>query len=158
MSTRSDIIVHRADGSWHRVYCHWDGYIDHNGKILYENYNSQELAEKLVSFGDISSLAESCDKPDGHSYDNKIKGYTVYYGRDRGEDDVEGTIGDSLATVWPEMGTWTEFTYVWDNGCWMVGDPDEGTQTLISLEDALLKKKIIHSKIKMFGGIVLGRH
>lgn len=58
MGTRSDIIVRRTDGSWKRIYCHWDGYLEHNGKILFEHYNSQELAEALVAPGDLSSLGE----------------------------------------------------------------------------------------------------
>ncbi len=47
MGTRSDIIVNRTDGKWARIYCHWDGYIEHKGKILFENYSSQEKAEAL---------------------------------------------------------------------------------------------------------------
>jgi len=85
MGTRSDIIVHRADGKWARVYCHWDGYLSHNGRILFDHYTSQKQAEKLVSHGDMSSLAPRCSKPKGHSFDKPVKGFTVYYGRDRGE-------------------------------------------------------------------------
>lgn len=113
MGTRSDIIVHRADGKWHRVYCHWDGYLSHNGKILFDHYTAQKQVEALVAPGDLSSLAPKCTKPKGHSFDEAVKGYCVYYGRDRGEDDVAGTIGDTLFEVWPEQDAWTEFTYVW---------------------------------------------
>ena len=157
MGTRSDIIVHRADGKWSRVYCHWDGYLKHNGKILFEHYNDQKKAEKLVKPGDMSSLAPKCSKPKGHSYDTRVEGYTVYYGRDRGEKNVDATVGDSLQEVWPEQDTWTEFTYVWDEGNWYVGDPDEGSQTLTLLSDALAGRKSIHPSIKLFG-IPAGRH
>lgn len=141
MGTRSDIIVHRADGKWVRVYCHWDGYLDHNGRILFEHYNSQERAEALVAPGDMSSLAEQCTKPKGHSFDKRVEGYTVYYGRDRGETGTEAKVGKTLHEVWPKQDTWTEFTYVWDDGKWWVGDPDEGTQTLIELGPALRGEK-----------------
>ena len=157
MGTRSDIIVHRADGKWARIYCHWDGYLEHNGKILFEHYTSQKQVEALVKPGDMSSLAPKCTKPRGHSFDKKVEGYCVYYGRDRGEKDVAGTIGDSLAQVWPEQDTWTEFTYVWDDGKWWVGDPDQGTQTLIDLGDALMGKKTIRPAVKAFGGVI-GQH
>ena len=56
MSTRSDIIVQRADGKWHRIYCHSDGYLSHNGQILFDHYNSQAKAESLVQLGDLSLL------------------------------------------------------------------------------------------------------
>lgn len=137
MGTRSDIIVHRADGSWKRIYCHWNGYLSHNGRILHDHYGSQELAEALVAPGDMSSLAPNCSKPEGHSFEKPVDGYCVYYGRDRGETGVDGTVADSLAKVWPEADCWTEFTYVWDQGHWWVANPDEGSQTAISLADAL---------------------
>jgi hypothetical protein len=157
MGTRSDIIVQRTDGKWHRIYCHWDGYLSHNGKLLFENYNSQKKAEALVAKGDMSSLGEKYSKPKGHTFDKPVNGYTVYYGRDRGEKDVGGTIADTLAGCWPEQDTWTEFTYVWVDGKWWVGDPDEGTQTLIELEAALKGEKKLRPLIKSPMG-VLGRH
>ena len=138
MGTRSDIIVHRADGSWKRIYCHWDGYLDHNGKILHDHYSSQERAEALVKEGDMSSLAPRCDKPRGHTFDSPVRGYCIYYGRDRGETEARnGVTGETLSAVWPEEGCWTEFTYVWDDGKWYVANPDEGSQTAIPLADAL---------------------
>lgn len=181
MGTRSDIIVHRTDGKWHRIYCHWDGYLSHNGKILFENYNSQKKAESLVKLGDLSSLGEKIgvkhpfeapDRwlPEGkgvgfmekknpafEEYKAKYEGMCLAYGRDRGEKDVGGTVADTLAGCWPENDTWTEFTYVWDEGKWWVGDPDEGTQTLIELGDALAGKKTLKPAIKAFG-MVLGHH
>ena len=157
MGTRSDIIVHRKDGKWARIYCHWDGYLDHNGQLLFDCYNSQKLAEKLVLEGDMSSLSKKCNKPKGHSYDHKVEGYTVYYGRDRGEEDVAARIFESLAEAWPSKDTWTEFTYVWDDGQWWVGDADEGGQSLIEVKAALKGKKKIHPHIKAFG-MIFGRH
>lgn len=137
VGTRSDIIVHRRDGMWARVYCHWDGYLSHNGAILQEHYSSQDKAEELVSHGDLSSLAPECSKPEGHSYDNRVEGFCVYYGRDRGEKGTEAKVEDSLQKAWPPEDTWTEFTYVWTDGRWWVTDPDEGTQTLMPLSEAL---------------------
>ncbi len=157
MGTRSDIIVHRTDGKWHRIYCHWDGYLDHAGRILFDHYTSQAQAEALVALGDLSSLAESPAKPAGHSFDNRVKGYCVAYGRDRGEKDVAGLIADTLPGCWPEEGTWTEFTYVWTDGRWLVGDPDEGSQALFDLGDVLAGKKMIQPAIKAFG-CVIGKH
>jgi len=158
MGTRSDIIVQRQDGKYARIYCHWDGYIDHNGKILYAHYNSQELAEKLTQLGDLSVLAPRANKPKGHTFDTPKKGYCIAYGRDRGEKDVDATVVDTLAEAWPEQDTWTEFTYVWsrelggkdfENGAWWVGDPDEGSQTLKLLAEVIAGVAVIKTAIKV---------
>jgi hypothetical protein len=173
MGTRSDIIVHRADGSWARIYCHWDGHIDHNGRILFEHYSEQSKAEALVALGDLSSLGPEIG--DKHDFDWQMKYAGRHgkqpdaayerldrmcnaYGRDRGETGVNAKIGDSLAAVWPEEGSWTEFTYAWMDGRWWVGDPDEGSSALIDLGDALAGKKRIHPSIKVPFLGVIGRH
>jgi hypothetical protein len=165
MSTRSDIIVHCTDDKWRRIYCHWDGYLEHNGRILFDSYTDRVQATVLIMPGDLSSLHAKCSKPPrGHTFEKPKKGYCVYYGRDRGETETGPKVGDSLVEVWPPEETWTEFTYVFaDRGDgsgfkWWVGDPDENSQTLRDLGDALLGKTSVRSHIKMFGGIILGKH
>jgi len=177
MGTRSDIIVHRADGKWARIYCHWDGYLSHNGKILFEHYTTQEKVEQLVALGDISSLNEEIgvkhpfDRPSVIDYktgkpsrarktfEKKYGKMCTAYGRDRGETGVDTQVFDSLSAAWPDSETGTEFTYVWDDGIWYVGDPDEGSQSLIPLDDALAGKKKLTPAVKAFGGnFVIGRH
>ncbi len=86
MATRSTIALEFADGTVQMVYCHWDGYLEHNGKILQEHYMDPFKLQKLIDLGAISSLAPSIDKPEGHSFDKSVDGYTVFYARDRGED------------------------------------------------------------------------
>lgn len=134
MATRSNIIVH-TKGTWKKIYCHWDGYISGVGATLFEHYNSQARAEELVK-GDISSLGPRCDKPEGHSWSSAVEGYTVYYGRDRGEEDADAQTGASLQDVWPAADG-SEFVYVWQGG-WFVGNPDNGPQqNLIPLGEAI---------------------
>lgn len=176
MGTRSDIIVQLTDGTWKRIYCHWDGYMEHNGRILFDHYTSQAQAEALVALGDLSVLGEIVgvkhpfDAPDrfkGRNYDKHTAAWTAYnrkfgrmckaYGRDRGETGTDGTTGETLAAVWPETDTWTEFTYVWTEGRWWVADPDEGTQTLVDLGDALMGKKTLRPAVKAFGAVI-GQH
>lgn len=135
MSTRSDIIVKRADGKWARIYVHFDGYPSHHGPILLGHYADQAKADALVALGDLSSLDISTDAPEGHSYDNRTPGHSVAYGRDRGETGTEATVGDTLADVWPDEDTWTEYTYVYDGGVWSYGEPDGGSDNLRPLAD-----------------------
>ena len=162
MGTRSDIIVQRADGTWARSYCHSDGYLSHNGRILQNHYNSQDQADALSALSDLSFLDERIApaSDEQHSYDKPVKGITIAYHRDRGEplDPVEG---DSIHSIWPEEGTWTEFTYVWSRdlgepaGKWYVGDPDESSQTLIPLDRALEDpENAIRSAIKAPWGVI----
>ena len=87
MATTSSISVFNPETNlWHSVYCHWDGYLSHNGKILFEHYSTIDLALKLVSEGDMSILGE---------------GYCIYYGRDRGEKRTEAWIGEEIDVTVP---------------------------------------------------------
>ncbi len=90
MSTRSRIAIKISDSEFKSVYCHNDGYPSWVGKTLLNHYNTKELALALIALGDLSSLHESIEKPEGHSFDHRIEGYTVAYTRDRGETDCEG--------------------------------------------------------------------
>jgi hypothetical protein len=85
MSTRSRIAIKLDDNNIKSVYCRNGGYPSWNGKMLLEHHNSREAAEKIIALGDLSSLHESLEKPEGHSFDTRIEGYTVAYMRDRGE-------------------------------------------------------------------------
>lgn len=62
MSTRSTIEIQRKDGSRQRIYAHWDGYLAHNGHILYHKYDTAEKVEKLIALGNISSLGDTPDE------------------------------------------------------------------------------------------------
>jgi hypothetical protein len=58
MGTRSTIALEFADGTVEQVYCHWDGYLEHNGKILAEHYSDPFKLRDLIDQGGISSLGE----------------------------------------------------------------------------------------------------
>jgi hypothetical protein len=115
MATRSAIGVMHGEVC-KAVYCHWDGYIDHNGVILQEHYNSAK-ANNLVALGDLSSLGTQIgekhpfsphfDEGSKVAYDAaKEAGYCTFYGRDRGETN----------TSWKTFQTYKEFIDYFD-GC-----------------------------------------
>ena len=99
MATRSSIALLNSDASISSVYCHWDGYLEHNGKILVEHYATESAARYLLDHGNISVLARHMTPlhPDEHSFDKPEQDVCVFYRRDRNEDN-EGsdykTIGD----------------------------------------------------------------
>ena len=116
MATHSTIAVQFEDGTIAQSYCHWDGYIANNGRLLAENYNSLEAAKELVSFGSISSLAERAVPSGPHSYSERESGVTVFYGRDRGE-------ADTTADTYVDYHDYIrhcdgDFNYLFRNGRW----------------------------------------
>ena len=56
MGTRSTIALEFADGTVEQVYCHWDGYLEHNGKILQNHYINPFKVKELLALGGFSSL------------------------------------------------------------------------------------------------------
>lgn len=64
MGTRSNIFIENVNGTFTGIYCHWDGYLDYNGVVLYQAYRTPEKLQKLIDLGDISSLgAETIPSP-----------------------------------------------------------------------------------------------
>jgi hypothetical protein len=56
MATRSLIGINLNNGITKIIYCHWDGYPEHNGQLLVNNYNSPSAVFDLLELGDLSSL------------------------------------------------------------------------------------------------------
>lgn len=56
MGTRSRIGIEMPDHSVVSVYCHWDGYVEFNGRILTERYQNRDDVEELIDGGSMSSL------------------------------------------------------------------------------------------------------
>ena len=87
MGTRSTIALEFADGTVGQVYCHWDGYLSHNGKILLENYQDPFKLRDLIDLGDLSSLRKEINPEPfrEHNFDKSQEDVCVFYGRDRGD-------------------------------------------------------------------------
>ena len=62
MATRSLIGINLNDGITKIIYCHWDGYPEHNGQLLVNNYNSPSAVFDLMELGDLSSLDVTLDQ------------------------------------------------------------------------------------------------
>lgn len=118
MSTRSTIIVKLLNGTYKKIYCHWDGYLSNNGRILFHHYNSQELAESLVNLGDLSSLAESANIPEGYTTANeKINGICQPYGESvTNSESLFNSLEDAIIGI--DAGVWCEFLYYWNGEKW----------------------------------------
>ena len=122
MATRSNIAMKTLEGKIVSVYCHWDGYVANNGKILLENYTDADKIEALVALGAISSLGTVIgEKQDFDDRSTQKAEWTLFYTRDRGEslsiqeyDDIPSWIDDM-----------EEYAYLWDGQNWLVNDHGE---------------------------------
>lgn len=146
MGTRSRIGVMHGD-VLKSVYCHWDGYLDHNGRILLEYYDSAK-ANQLVALGDISSLDENIEPPQGvsHSFQVPLKGVTTFYGRDRGETGVEWTVHEDFQSFLEHCDSCgAEYYYIMKDGVWYCGDTYDSSSMsgkLVPLAEALAEQDI----------------
>jgi len=144
MGTRSRIGVMHGDVC-KSVYCHWDGYLEHNGVILQEHYYNSAKANHLVAMGDISSLKRNIDFPDGefHTFDSPMENVTVFYGRDRGEDGTDFATDHTFEAFFERAkDCGADWYYIMKDGVWYVGNTHENDaryyQKLVLLLKALV--------------------
>jgi hypothetical protein len=126
----------------HSIYCHWDGYLSNNGRILMTYYKDLKKIKRLVALGSLSSLEQhvswrTAPKPfvnrhwrqgcDGISSHNKfvekhtmetpVKDVTVAHWRDRGP-----CGGEKWEGCKPNVGTTfqggEEYDYWYHDGTW----------------------------------------
>jgi hypothetical protein len=84
MSTRSRIGIYNPDNTISSIYCHFDGYEDGVGDMLFEHYKNEDKVKELISLGDLSSLHEEINPIKGtHTYHNPEDNVCVFYRRDR---------------------------------------------------------------------------
>ena len=119
MATRSNIGIVNEDGSVTGIYCHWDGYPEHNGKLLLKHYNTTGIVYELMDLGSLSSLNEKLNTDLPHSFRNPVDGVCVAYGRDRGETGVESRTFDNISEFEEFAGnSAADYQYLFNNGKW----------------------------------------
>jgi hypothetical protein len=133
------------------VYCHWDGYLENNGRILQEHYDSTK-ANQLVALGDLSSLRPNIGEKHAFSqfeltpeqreqYELDHGDSCTFYGRDRGEEGCEWQVAHTFEEFLDQAdGCGAEFYYVMKDGTWYVGNFYSSTalyKTLTPLAQAL---------------------
>lgn len=140
MATRSTISIHQKDGVINTVYCHYDGYYEYNGVILYNFYNTPEKVKELISHGSISSLGTVIGEK--HTFGNSYYGCTFYH-RDRGEEKeiMESKVSDGVNPYENLDKNKEDFNYIFveETGEWIVSEWDEKYE---KLEDAFEKADI----------------
>jgi hypothetical protein len=103
------------------VYCHWDGYLEHNGAILQKHYSASPKVNNLIALGDLSSLRKDIGVKHAFStfdltteeqeaYEAEHGNSCTFYGRDRGEADVGFKVFDTLKAA-EEHYCWSDYYY-----------------------------------------------
>ena len=170
MSTNSTISLLQEDGSIAQIYSHWDGYLEHNGKILKNHYADYDKVKSLIDNGDLSSLRENIDPARGsnHDFDDPDDDVCVFYGRDRGENDIEARHYTDIDLFASTKHMWAEeYNYFYAGGKWYLltgkdsgseitdemikqGDYDKDTYEEIEHPSAPLKTIIRKNKLKNY--------
>ncbi len=150
MATRSTIAIEREDGTVAQVYCHWDGYLSHNGKILKEHYSDPDKVQRLIAEGSISSLRPEIGEQHDFDYYFKKNEFTpeqvalyeekwaLFYHRDRGEELVVSTYRNF--TDYECNAQFEEYDYIMRDGVWYVqehGSPWKNLAKAIEAEEVL---------------------
>jgi hypothetical protein len=149
MATRSNIAMKTKEGKIVSVYCHWDGYVANNGKILLENYTDIDKIEALVALGSLSSLGFVIgEQQDFNDRDTCKDEWTLAYHRDRGEE-LSIQEYDDIPSWIAEM---EEYAYLWNGQEWLVNDHGAADEkgypifdllsTLVPIELAAMEQRI----------------
>lgn len=116
MSTHCGIAI-KTERGYKTIYCHHDGYPSYMFEMLANNYNSEELARKLVSLGDASYIDRLLEPTPGvaHTFDFPEKDVSVFYHRDRGE--PWNDVAPQTFTR-EELRSRFYYAYAWEDGQW----------------------------------------
>jgi len=151
MGTRSTIAIKHVD-IIKAVYCHWDGYIEHNGFILDRFYQASPKVNNLIALGDLSSLG--ADIGEKHDFHDKLEHIEIenithvstqctFYQRDREEKNAEFRTFNSKEewmNYYDECGV--EYYYLFDNGVWYVSEYRRKFKPLNELVTKLINEAI----------------
>ena len=106
MGTRSRVGVMHGD-KVKSVYCHYDGYLQYTGEILFKHYDSTK-ANLLVSLGDNSGVKETVEEMNFYSQ--------------RGETDVDWQVAHTFEEFLEQVDRCGgEYYYVMRDGVWYAG-------------------------------------
>ena len=124
MGTRSMIAIQNPYSKDVRaVYCHWDGYLEHNGSILNKHYSNSPKVNNLIALGDLSSLRPEIGekhafsqfevaKDEVEAFKAATENMCTFYTRDRGEDAPFKVFKTLKAAESYFEGSWCEYLYV----------------------------------------------
>jgi len=133
MGTRSNVAYATEDNKIVASYCHYDGYIEHNGVMLLKYYNGEKQARDLVDNGYMSSLQPTIDQiNEGRVHEDKPIEYRN-----------EFMFMNDLEALWDE------FVYLFKEGKWYVAESDS-----IKTPQAYNRSQWFHTTFKPLDEVV----
>lgn len=116
MSTRSTISYVETDGTVFEVYCHHDGYLEYNGKILQESYCDIGKLRLLISNGIMSGLEPN------------VKDCEFYRARGESEEETSANMYSSLEEYMNDTSSREAYNYIYSDNKWLVNRPRDGSR------------------------------
>ena len=125
MGTRSMIAIENPNSKAVKaIYCHWDGYLQHNGSILNKHYSNSPKVNNLIALGDLSSLRPeigvkhafqtyNMTKEEQEAYEKEHGDSCTFYTRDRGEDAPYKFFPTIKEAQGYYDGSWCEYFYLY---------------------------------------------
>ena len=154
MATRSTIAMKTPEGKIRAIYCHWDGYVGYNGKMLMGEYTDSAKVKQLIDLGDLSYLRKEIG--DKHPFDRNhdepelamYEDWCMAYHRDRGEEwarvapQTYDTIGEWVSEF--DMGV--EYYYLFEGKDWIVssGELDQHGFPIFDYVEVEALKEIVN--------------
>ena len=118
MSTKSGIGIVNADGTVTSIYCHNDGYPEHQFITLTLYYNDEFKARELIGLGDLSFVGKYLYN-ENHNYEHPAPNTTLAYCRDRYEEyrvDKWPSLDEYLKSAWQSY--CADYLYWFKDGKW----------------------------------------
>ena len=113
MATRSYIGITNSDTSVDYIYCHYDGYPEHNGEILTEHYSNTSRVKSLLELGDLSVLGKFFGEK--QDFDKRVVDTCLAYGRDRNEPNTSAKSASKDALIRDKS---VDYVYIFDGKEW----------------------------------------
>ena len=117
MATRSLIGKVNSDGTITDIYCHYDGYPQHNGVVLQEHYASPIKVDQLLALGNLSVLGEEIgEQQDFNNRSTQNEKWCLAYGRDRREPNQQAIT--HTREQFFNTGHGVDYLYLYNNNEW----------------------------------------
>lgn len=119
MSTRANVVMPNPSSPKCpivSIYIHFEGYPEHTGEILKQNYNTTAKLEQLFSLGDLALIGpEIGEKHDFKTHgEGETKNWCLSYFRDYGDSRTKAmrwkSLGDFTAKIYEDN---IDYVYLW---------------------------------------------
>lgn len=139
MGTSSTIAIELDDGTVKQIRCHWDGYIEHNGRLLNDHWNDYHKIVELMELGELSRLGREIGQK--QNFNSPHPGWCLAYGRDCGESLTSANTFNSF-DQYVHRAQFGDYNYIFLKGHWLVATFDMKFRELSKLLDIVARESL----------------